>query len=136
MSWVIDGGIFICMMLTVLSEVESALRVILADQFGASVKMFVIYFKIRVTFIRRQPTELVSVIFAARNRASLSLLHTFQKILSCAFVRPDNGFGIGFTSQAARLASLEDADCLVFVFQSIFVGVRVPVGVRVFFVLV
>ena len=106
-------------MLAVLSEVERTLGMICADQFGALVKVFVIFFELRVTFIRRQPTELVSVVFAARDRASLSLLHTFQKITWGASVRPRNGFGIGVISETALLALLEDADCLVFVLENL-----------------
>ena len=49
---VIDGGIVICMMLTVLGEVEIALRVTVTNQFGAPVKMFVRNFEVRATFLR------------------------------------------------------------------------------------
>ena len=50
--WVIDGGIAICVMLTVLGEVEIALRVTVTNQFGAPVKMFVSHFEVRATFLR------------------------------------------------------------------------------------
>ena len=50
--WVIDGGIVICVMLTVLGAVEVALGVSVTDQFGTPVKMFVSHFEVHATFLR------------------------------------------------------------------------------------
>ena len=49
---VIDGVIVVCVMLTVLGEVEVALGVSVTDQFGTSVKVFVSHFEVRATFLR------------------------------------------------------------------------------------
>jgi hypothetical protein len=50
--WVIDGGIVICVMLTVLGEVEGALGVSVTDQFGTPVKMVVSHCEVRATCLR------------------------------------------------------------------------------------
>ena len=125
--WIIDGGISVCVMLKILSEVEIALRVTVTNQFGAPVKMFVCRLEIRVTFLRHQTTELVSVPVATRNGAPLTLSHTVEKIVACGCVWPKYGFPSAAVP-AIRLASLKHADCVVRVIsQGPFVGLNASV---------
>jgi hypothetical protein len=59
--WIMDAGVVVCVMLTILSEVKIALRVTVTNQLGAPVKMFVRKIELCVTFLRHQPAEFVAV---------------------------------------------------------------------------
>lgn len=125
---IIDVGVVVYVMLTVLSEVEIALRVTVTNQLGAPVEMFVHRLELCVTFLRHQPTELVAVRVAPGNGARFTLSHEVEKIVACGSVWPKDG-SPSSAAPAFRLASLEHADCVVrVILQGPFVGLYASVG--------